>query len=362
MVIDLFGLTAEESAEMYPSLYQHVLIHDKPERDLNNRDFYRKNWWIFGEPRRELRPAIAGLHRYIATIETSKHRFFTFLDKEILPDNKLIAIASNDGHVMGLLSSVVHVTWSLAAGSWLGVGNNSVYVKTRCFEPFPFPVIKEGELRQRIRDLGERIDAHRKHQQGLHPDITLTGIYNVLQKLRTGEALDAKEKAIHDKGLVSMLKRFHDDLDAIVLEAYGWTDLASAIPLSDILARGGPDAEALEQQLLTRLVALNHERAAEEARGLIRWLRPDFQAPRTAITQQAEIVLADDNTTPDTAPPIILDWPAELPAQVAAVRKLLPSIGHDPQALAACFGRKSKKRSEHITAILDTLKSLGHII
>ena len=34
-----------------------------------------------------------GLPRYIATVETSKHRFFTFLDQEILPDNKLIAIA-----------------------------------------------------------------------------------------------------------------------------------------------------------------------------------------------------------------------------------------------------------------------------
>ncbi len=32
-------------------------------------------------------------------------------------------------------------------------------------------------------------------------------------------------------------------------------------------------------KLLTRLVALNHERAAEEKRGLIRWLRPDYQAP-----------------------------------------------------------------------------------
>jgi len=34
-------------------------------------------------------------------------------------------------------------------------------------------------------------------------------------------------------------------------------------PLADILAHGGPDSEALEQQLLTRLVALNHERAAD---------------------------------------------------------------------------------------------------
>ena len=68
----------------------------KPERDQNNRDTYRLNWWIFGEPRREFRPSLAGLSRYIATVETSKHRFFTFLDQDILPDNKLIAIALDD--------------------------------------------------------------------------------------------------------------------------------------------------------------------------------------------------------------------------------------------------------------------------
>jgi len=39
------------------------------------------------------------LSRYTATIETSKHRFFTFLDQSILPDNKLIAIASDDSFV-----------------------------------------------------------------------------------------------------------------------------------------------------------------------------------------------------------------------------------------------------------------------
>ena len=106
----------------------------------------------------------------------------------------------------------------------------------------------------------------------------------------------------------------------------------------------------------------NHERAAEEKRGLIRWLRPDFQAPGAATAQQSEIGLSgDDDTTPETAAPVILDWPAELPVQVAAVRKLLPTVGQDPESLAACFGRKNKKRTDQITAILATLKALGHI-
>ena len=79
------------------------------------------NWWIFGEPRRELRPALNGLPRYIATVETSKHRFFLFLDGSILPDNKLVAFGSDDAFHLGVLSSRPHVTWALRAGGWLGV-------------------------------------------------------------------------------------------------------------------------------------------------------------------------------------------------------------------------------------------------
>jgi hypothetical protein len=50
-------------------------------------------------------------------------------------------------------------------------------------------------------------------------------MYNVLEKLRTGEALTAKEKDIHDKGLVTVLKQIHDEIDRAVLEAYNWLDL-----------------------------------------------------------------------------------------------------------------------------------------
>jgi len=38
-----------------------------------------------------------------------------------------------------------------------------------------------------------------------------------------------------------------------------------------------------EQELLTRLVALNHERAAEEANGLVRWLGVAFEGPGTGL-------------------------------------------------------------------------------
>src|SRR3546814_10319227 len=91
------------------------------------------------EPRRVLRPALQKLDRYIATVETSKHRYFQFLGANIRPDNKLIVVAIADPYVLGILSSQIHVAWALAAGGRLGVGNDPVYVKTTCFDPFPFP-------------------------------------------------------------------------------------------------------------------------------------------------------------------------------------------------------------------------------
>ena len=60
-----------------------MVDHVKPERDTNNRQSYRDNWWIHGEARGQFRPALIGLRRYIATVETSKHRFFVFLEASI---------------------------------------------------------------------------------------------------------------------------------------------------------------------------------------------------------------------------------------------------------------------------------------
>ena len=365
LVIDLFGLTEDEARSKFPSLYQHILTHVKPERDQNNRDTYRLNWWIFGEPRRDLRPALKGLPRYIATVETSKHRFFTFLEQDILPDNMLIAIASDDAFHLGVLSSGVHTTWALGAGGRMGLGNDPRYNKTRCFDPFPFPDLPEGPLKQRIRELGERLDAHRKRQQEQHPDLTLTGLYNVLEKLRAGDSLNAKEKTLHDQGLVTLLRQIHDELDAAVLEAYGWTDLHPLTP-------------EREPELLTRLVALNHERAAEEQRGHIRWLRPDYQAPGTTAAPQAaqptlpgtespsvpsvSSVVNSSPSAPATQPLKTLPWPPRLPEQVTLIRQLLTA---DPTAtaetLSAQFGRKSPQRTAQIEGILETLRDLGQI-
>ena len=397
MVIDLFGLSIEEVRQRFPAVFQWITERVKPDRDQNNRPKIRDFWWLFGEPRRLLRAALNGLPRFIATVETAKHRTFQFLDASVLPDHMLIAIASNEAAWLGVLSSQVHVEWALASGGTLE--DRPRYNKSVCFETFPFPSEDTGltpALTERIRALAEQLDAHRKARQAAHESVTLTGLYNVLDKLRRGEALTAKDKAQHEQGLVSVLQSLHDELDAAVLQAYGWSDLG-AVPWADETARA-----AWTETLLTRLVGLNAQRATEEATGKVRWLRPEFQdpvqraklsahaaAPSSAqaengslagperggaqqsglqgVESEAEAASrADDEAeadaaaiapTPSATAPA---WPGSLPEQVRAVAQLL-SASPAPMPLAAIEASFKGKGpwKKGLPRILETLEALG---
>jgi hypothetical protein len=342
MVIDLFGLTAEEVRERFPAVYQRVLTRVKPERDANNRATYRDNWWVFGEPRGDFRPALVGLRRYVATVETSRHRTFQYLTADVLPDNKLVVIALDDAFHLGVLSSRVHVVYSLAAGGWLGVGNDPVYAKSRCFDPFPFPICDEA-ARARVRRIAEELDAHRKRVQVQNPGLTLTGMYNVLERLRSREALSEKERRIHDAGLVSVLRQLHDDLDAAVFAAYGWP------------------ASLTDAEILDRLVALNGERSKEEASGMVRWLRPAYQNPGGAQGQQGALAVgeAGDGKHGKSGKKMgKLAWPKTMAERVMAVSGALAGVKEAVTAADVARGF-SRAKAADVGEILETLCAMG---
>ena len=342
LVIDTFGLSETELRQRYPATWQWLHDRVKPERDQNPRKARRESWWLFGENQPRMRVALDGLARYIATTMTAKHRVFQFLDCPILPDQMLVVIALDDAYFLGVLSSRVHVVWALVQGGTLE--DRPRYNKSRCFETFPFPVATP-EQQARIRDLAEQIDAHRKRVLAAHEDLTLTGLYNVMVKVGAGDtALTAKEKLIHEKGLVAVLKQLHDELDAAVLDAYGWHDQPN------------------EQTLLERLVALNTQRRAEEAQGHIRWLRPEFQE-KGARLEFGEAL--NSNQAPFSFPaparaPTQQQWPQTLPEQFAAVARILtdsPTAQAEAQ-LAANFTGKGRWKSR-LPDILAALEALG---
>jgi hypothetical protein len=336
MVIDLFGMTASEVRKKFPEVYQWVFDHVKSERDQNREPFIRDNWWVFGRPRPELRAPLAGLTRYISTVETAKHRVFVLLDSSILPDNKLVNFALSDALSLGVLSSRIHVSWALASGGHLGVGNDPVYVKTSCFDKFPFPDCSEA-AKQTIGEIAERLDAHRKRQQQLHPTLTLTEMYNVLEKLRANEEFTIEDHTIYEMGLIGILREIHDELDEAVFAAYGWS-----LNLST-------------EQILANVVALNAERRTEEASGIIRWLRPEFQAPNAPAMQQTL-----GGLVPIEAPAATRrkqPWPATLTDQFRVIKDALRATPFQtPQQIASGFKPASRTR---VQEILQTLTALG---
>ncbi|MBI1291218.1 class I SAM-dependent DNA methyltransferase [bacterium] len=352
-VIDAMGISEDELRVKHPAIYQRLYTRVKPERDQNNRVSYRRLWWIFGEPRIKFRPALRGLRHFFCISRVSKHPTFIAVDGASLPESGVVAVGHEDFFILGVLSSEAHAKWAVRVGSSLE--DRPRYNKSNCFENFPFPD-PPAALRSRIRDLGEQLDAHRKRQQALHPTLTMTGMYNVLEKLRSGEALTAKERVIHEQGLVSVLRQIHDDLDAAVLEAYGWSDLATL------------HGEAFTEELLARLVALNRERAEEEARGVIRWLRPEFQNAGATEHRQEELEIETETAPASrkkggkaakaTAEEPATPWPSGLLAQTQAIRGLLQAARGplSPEQLARRFVRAPRARVEEI---LETLVALG---
>jgi hypothetical protein len=417
MVIDLFGLDVDVVRSCFPETYQHLVQTVKAQRELQAKKSptkdaqdYAAKWWLFGKPREELRPALAGLPRYVATVETAKHRIFHFLDAEILPDNMLVVIASADAFRLGVLSSRIHVVWALRAGGWLGVGNDPRYSKSRCFDPFPFPD-PDPLVRARIADIAERLDRHRKEVQAAHPEITLTQMYNVLEKVRAegrpspvalardslsqhgrgemagnppsplvgeggravrsaartdggffrvtaptgasrrlpheghegGGGMTEAERRVFDDALILILKELHEELDQAVAEAYGWP------------------ADLSDEEILSRLVALNRERAAEEARGHVRWLRPDYQIPRFGTAKEkAEQIEAE--LAPAAVAKTKPAFPFGAVEQTAAVMAALAAASAPLSAgeLAQTF-KQGRKVEARISATLASLARTGFI-
>jgi hypothetical protein len=134
------------------------------------------------------------------------------------------------------------------------------YAPSDCFETFPFP--EDFEASHALEAAGETYHGHRAALM-LARNEGMTKVYN----------------RFHDRSETSAdvvrLRQLHAEMDRAVLEAYGWRDLAErAAPV--FLDESNEDDHTYQGRLfwpsdfrdevLARLLALNAERHAEEAR------------------------------------------------------------------------------------------------
>jgi len=291
-IID-FGVDSKpEECAGYEAPWKHATQVIKPVRDSNRRKRMAEKWWIHGEARPGMRRKLDGLTRVLVTPEVSKHRIFVWLPTAFLPDHKLRAIAFDSDFWFGVLHSHIHEVWALRLGGRLQT--RPCYTPSTCFETFPFPrptpaqeaaiaaAAKElNELRERwlnppewtvekiLEFPGSTGGAWHRYLDSKTVNAK-TGVgtvrYPRLEPRDADCATKLKKRTLTNlyNERPAWLDLVHKQLDAAVSAAYGWP------------------ADLSDEQILEKLLALNLERAAEEAKAA------KVQKPKAQRAKHAE--------------------------------------------------------------------------
>lgn len=272
-----FGTLSLEQAEAWPDLVKILREKVKPERDQlrDNADGRRRKsyWWQYGRWTAALYEAIAPLSRCLVNSQVSKHLVFAFQPTNRIFAHTLYVYPLPANTAFAVLQSRIHEPWARLLSS--SMKTDLRYAASDCFETFPFPQPDPRSVIPALEKLGEQL-YNARAQYMLDTQQGLTKTYNAL-----------KDPACNDPRIVS-LRALHEQLDAAVLQAYGWSDLA----VPPFCARSDADKQAHEtfkNAVIDRLFALNAERAAEEERlGLGKVVKGKALAQAPANTNEAE--------------------------------------------------------------------------
>ena len=245
-VINFFDWPPER-AQTYAHCWAILEEKVRPDRQANHRARYRSLWWQYAELRPGLIRAITSLDRVLVITRVSKVVLPVFVPTGQVFSEATVVFASDDPAMLALLSSSAHYWWAIARASTMRTDLR--YTPSDVFETLPLP-----PMTARMRTMGERLDEERRRVM-LDRNLGLTATYNLVH-----------DPAVHDDA-VTDLRAIHVAIDEAVCEAYGWGDL--------ILGHGHHEtrqgtrwsvAPAVQQEILDRLLELNHERHAEEQR------------------------------------------------------------------------------------------------
>ncbi|ALG66932.1 class I SAM-dependent DNA methyltransferase [Beggiatoa leptomitoformis] len=250
-IIDFGVNMSEDDASLYEKPFEYVVKNVKPKRVGKREERANEKWWILQRSRPEMRLALKPLFRFIITSRVSKYRLFIWMDKTVLPDSRLYAIAREDDTTFGILHCRFHELWSLKTCSWHGVGNDPTYNAHSCFETFPFPdglspnipasEYADNPHAQAIAKAAQRLNELRDNW--LNPPNLVQRVPEIVagypERILPMNA--EAEKELKKRTLTNLynlkpqwLVKAHEVLDNAVATAYGWEHHLSD---DDVLAR-----------------------------------------------------------------------------------------------------------------------------
>jgi hypothetical protein len=237
----------------FPDCLRIVEDHVKPERialpPINHfNKAAARRWWHYGGPREALYAAVKRVKRVLATARVSPTNAVAWLPPTIVFHEKLVCFPDDSDWFFAVMQSWLHWEWVRLYTSTLGATTLN-YSPSACFETFPFPARTTG-----LEDAGKRYDAVRRE----------------LMRSRR-EGLTATYNRFHDRAEtledISALRALHVEMDQAVAAAYGWTDLDLGHGFHE--TKQGVRytiSESARRTVLDRLLALNHQRYAEEVK------------------------------------------------------------------------------------------------
>ena len=245
-IIDFRDWT-ENRARRYAAPFARVQTLVRPERAKTLERRRRELWWQFDRPVLDLYQAIDGSRRCIAITRVSDVVQPMFVPTGIVYSDRLCVFAADDDSYFGLLASGFHWWWTVTHATTHET--RVTYNARRCFETFVRP-----DLTRRVGELGAQLNVHREalmldRQEGL------TDTYN-----RVHDADEYGDDIVR-------LRAMHVALDHALRDAYGWSDVELGHDFHDTkFGTRFTFAPAPRQEVLDRLLELNHERYAEEVR------------------------------------------------------------------------------------------------
>ena len=244
----------------WPELLAIVEAKVKPERLAQNDKGAKEKWWQFIRPRPELHTAIAGLDRVLViNCGATPHHAFAFLPARVVYANTLAVLAFDTHSAFCAVQSRPHEIWARFFGS--SMKDDLRYTPSDCFETFPFP---DGwETHPALEAAGE---AYYEFRAAL--------------MIENNEGMTKTYNRFHDPDerdpRIAELRGLHAAMDRAVLDVYGWDDIPTDC---EFLLDYEIDEEtwgrkkkpwryrwpdAVRDDVLARLLALNAERAAGE--------------------------------------------------------------------------------------------------
>jgi methylase of polypeptide subunit release factors len=284
-------------AQAYTEPFNIVEQKVKPYRDeLEDGNPAKKRWWQYERRRPELYEEITRFETVFVMAQTSKTFACLRFSTDWVFSVKCVVFATNSLNDYAILQSVFHESWSWRWGTPMG-GGRLQYALKKCAHSFPFPKIIDASLEA----LALTLENHRSDLT-IRLWLGLTDIYNLfhapdlearlatLYRRRSASRTDWRSEVPVEhsatagsltqeqaRDAILQLRTLHRELDQAVLTAYGWHQDSSDGPVITL----GHDFQQVEtlpendrtrytitpqarKDLLTRLLKLNHQRAAEE--------------------------------------------------------------------------------------------------